>query len=134
LPEIGPSTERGGGILLCRSEGGGCASRVIFRVFGKMAQTYRHPLYFRTVPVNQFGNHMGLQVLDGQLSAKVGLKTVELIEGDILFIPANTSFQYWSEVGFTRFMHFSTGTGGLGSDLISKGKNWTSPMWPTYAS
>jgi len=87
-----------------------------------------------TVPVNQFWNHMGLQVLDGQLSAKVGLKTVELIEGDVLFIPANTSFQYWSEVGFTRSMHFSTGTGGLGSDLISKGKNWTSPMWPTYAS
>ncbi|KAH8799093.1 RmlC-like cupin domain-containing protein [Xylogone sp. PMI_703] len=86
-----------------------------------------------TVPVSNFANHMGLQILDGQLSVKVGWETIQLLEDDVLFIPANTSFQYWSEVGFTSFVHWSTGAGGLGSELISKGINWTSPMWPAYA-
>lgn len=87
----------------------------------------------QTVPENNFSNPMGLEMSFGQLHVRLGQEVIRMLEGDILFVPANTTFQYWSEVAFTSFMHFSTGSDGLGSDLIASSSKWDSPAWPIYS-
>ena len=56
-----------------------------------------------TVSLNRFSDTMGIEILEGQLSVTLGMETIRLLQGDALFVLANTSWSYWSEIGFTSF-------------------------------
>lgn len=58
-------------------------------------------------------------------------ETLGLSQGDVVFIPGNTTYSYWSEVAYTKFLHIGQGGAGLDAALIKAGKSWDSPVWPT---
>lgn len=86
-----------------------------------------------TVPVSRYPGHAAFEVLEGKLTVEMVGEQLQLIEGDVVFIPGNTTFKYWSSVAFTKFLHIAGGAEGLDTDLISNGATWDSPVWPTYA-
>jgi quercetin dioxygenase-like cupin family protein len=81
-------------------------------------------------PISTYPGHAAFEVLEGQLSVFIKSETVNLLQGDVLFIPRNTTYRYWSEVVFTKVLHVSAGAKGLDVALTTSGTNWTSPAWP----
>lgn len=61
----------------------------------------------------------------------IGEEKAALITGDVAFIPANTSFSYWSDVAFTKFMYVSAGANGLDQILLQNVESWDYPVFPT---
>lgn len=74
-------------------------------------------------------------VEEGQLAATVeGLETAHLIDGDVVFVPPNTTFPYWAEAEFTKFMYISGGGDGLDAKLMQVTTTWTSAFFPQNGS
>ncbi|KIX07375.1 uncharacterized protein Z518_02028 [Rhinocladiella mackenziei CBS 650.93] len=69
------------------------------------------------------------QVTEGQLSVEINGETVQMIFGDLVFIPDGTRFTYWSSVGFTKFVVWSAGP-GLVECLIKDAEPWDHTVWP----
>ncbi|KAH8894479.1 RmlC-like cupin [Thozetella sp. PMI_491] len=68
---------------------------------------------------------------EGQLQVKVdGYEPASLIDGDVVFVPANVSFTYSATAEFTKFMYVTGGVGGLDGQLIGKGQTWNSAFYP----
>jgi hypothetical protein len=73
------------------------------------------------------------EVLEGQLTiALEGYPTYALLDGDVVFIPGNTSYQYWSLVAFTKVLYVSSGSSGLDTQLRVGGELWRDSVFPTY--
>jgi quercetin dioxygenase-like cupin family protein len=71
------------------------------------------------------------QVEEGQVDVTVeGYATAHLIEGDVVFVPANKSFTYVAEAEFTKFMYVSGGADGIDAMLIRAGKEWKTAFYP----
>lgn len=77
-----------------------------------------------------YPGHAAFEVLDGQLKVLMGGETLSLLQGDVVFIPGNTSYKYFSDVAYTKVLHISQGADGLDSALIAGGVSWDSPIWP----
>jgi quercetin dioxygenase-like cupin family protein len=77
-----------------------------------------------------YPSHAAFEVLDGMLSVTLAAQTVDLLQGDVVFIPGNTRFTYSSKAAFTKFLAVGQGNFGLATDLINGGKSWDSPVWP----
>lgn len=77
-----------------------------------------------------FPSHAAFKVLDGQLMVMIGDETVALLQGDVVFVPGETRFGYWSDVAYTKFLCVSQGAVGLDRVLIEGGRSWGSPVWP----
>jgi quercetin dioxygenase-like cupin family protein len=75
--------------------------------------------------------HAAFEILEGQLMVSMGGEVVSLLQGDVVFIPGNTTYMYWSEVAYTKFLHVSQGAEGLDTVLIAAGATSDSPVWPT---
>lgn len=58
-------------------------------------------------------------------------ETLNLLQGDVVFIPGNTTYTYYSTVAFTKTLHISQGAEGLATSLIAGGSAWNSPVWPS---
>jgi quercetin dioxygenase-like cupin family protein len=84
-----------------------------------------------TVPTQTFPGHAAFEVLEGQLQVEMLGEKLSLLQGDVVFIPSNTSYVYYSEVAYTKFLHIGQGGEGLDSALIAAGESWDSPVWPT---
>jgi quercetin dioxygenase-like cupin family protein len=69
------------------------------------------------------------QVTEGQLILEIGDETVQLIFGDVVFIPRGTQFRLWSTVGFTKFIVWSAGR-GLADEMIERSEPWAFAVWP----
>ncbi|KAK4243500.1 RmlC-like cupin [Corynascus novoguineensis] len=68
---------------------------------------------------------------EGQLEVLVdGYEPVSLIDGDVVFVPANTSFSYVATAQFTKFMYVTGGGRGLDYELIKTGEPWNSAFYP----
>jgi quercetin dioxygenase-like cupin family protein len=75
----------------------------------------------RGAPVVRSGVATAFMVEEGQLEVAVeGYDAVSLIDGDVVFVPADTPFSYIAGAEFTKFMYV---TGG--------GRGWTSSSWRT---
>lgn len=79
--------------------------------------------------VHVFDRDQAFQVTEGQLTLEIEDETVQLIFGDLAFIPRGTCFRYWSEVGFTKFINWSAGF-GLADSLIENSEPWQHAVWP----
>ncbi|KAF2706661.1 RmlC-like cupin [Pleomassaria siparia CBS 279.74] len=75
--------------------------------------------------------HTAFEVLEGALNVRMQMETVMLITGDVAFIPANTSFEYWSDVAFTKFMYVCQGVQGLDQQLLVNAEAWGFSVFPT---
>ncbi|KAK4456922.1 RmlC-like cupin [Cladorrhinum samala] len=70
-------------------------------------------------------------VEEGQLDVTVdGYDPISLIDGDVVFVPGNTSFTYAAGAEFTKFMYVTGGGKGLDYELMEAGKPWNSAMYP----
>lgn len=87
-----------------------------------------------TVPNWTLRNHTAFQLLEGALSLTIGKETVTLVGGDVAFVPGNTTFQYWSDVAFTKFMYISAGNEGLDQQLLPNATSWDFAAFPIYAA
>jgi quercetin dioxygenase-like cupin family protein len=94
--------------------------------------TLRHRFHGEQISSFQFPVHQVFQVLEGQLSVQISERSYNLIGGDVVFIPAGTAFQYWSDVRFTKFYIGAAGY-GLDSWLISQSIPWDYAVFPAYA-
>lgn len=77
----------------------------------------------------QFNVDQAFQVTEGQLNIEIGGETVQMIFGDLVFIPKGAGFSYWSTVGFTKFIVWSAGS-GLADDLITGAEAWDHGVGP----
>uniref|UniRef100_A0A060TCB3 ARAD1D38214p n=1 Tax=Blastobotrys adeninivorans TaxID=409370 RepID=A0A060TCB3_BLAAD len=74
----------------------------------------------------------GFQIVEGVLNLKIGdYPVATLYEGDVAFIPANTTYKYWSPVAFTKVLYVASGSNGVDQQLIGKGKEWGFVTFPT---
>jgi mannose-6-phosphate isomerase-like protein (cupin superfamily) len=70
-------------------------------------------------------------VEEGQLEVRVeGYEPVSLIDGDVVFVPGNTSFWYEAAAEFTKFMYVTGGGKGLDYDLMAHAQPWDSTFYP----
>jgi mannose-6-phosphate isomerase-like protein (cupin superfamily) len=84
----------------------------------------------QTAPVTITPQALAFLMEEGMLSVTIDQETVNLIDGDVLFVPANTSFTYYAEVPFTKFMYVSAGANGLDSQLLQNSVSWQSAFYP----
>lgn len=84
-----------------------------------------------TVPKRTFVGHAAFEVLEGSLQVEMLGEKISLLQGDVVFIPGHTTYTYYSEVAYTKFLHVSQGAEGLDRALIAGGESWDSPVWPT---
>lgn len=74
-------------------------------------------------------------VEEGQLEVEVdGFEAASLIDGDVVFVPANTPFSYVATAEFTKFMYVTGGGKGLDYELIAQAKSWESAFYPESRS
>ncbi|KAK4161775.1 RmlC-like cupin [Cladorrhinum sp. PSN259] len=70
-------------------------------------------------------------VEEGQLKVTVeGYDPVSLINGDVVFVPRNTSFSYVATAEFTKFMYVTGGGKGLDYELMAGARPWDSAFYP----
>lgn len=77
-----------------------------------------------------YPGHSAFEILDGQLKVLISGETLSLLQGDVVFIPGNTTYKFSSDVAYTKVLCISQGADGLDSELIAGGKSWDSPVWP----
>jgi quercetin dioxygenase-like cupin family protein len=84
-----------------------------------------------TAPTIILPHHTAFMMEEGQLGVTIeGYDHVHLIDGDVVFIPANTSFVYYAEAEFTKFMYVSGGGGGLDAILVKGGSSFDKALYP----
>ena len=84
-----------------------------------------------TPPIVNYTVATAFLLQEGELEVTVaGYSPVRLIDGDVLFVPANVSFSYNATADFTKFMYVTGGGNGLDAGLIAKGKTWNSAFYP----
>ena len=91
----------------------------------------RRRLADETVATRSFDRSQVFVVLEGQLMFSMIGQTVRMSTGDVAFVPASTTFQYWSTVAFTKFYLGSNGP-GLSDRLISQAEEWDYAVFPSY--
>lgn len=78
--------------------------------------------------------HSAFEVLEGLFTFEMSGETLQMATGDVVFVPAGTAFQYYSQVPFTKVLYISQGADGLDSRLIANGESgWEYPTWPDTA-
>ncbi|RDW85233.1 RmlC-like cupin [Coleophoma cylindrospora] len=84
-----------------------------------------------TAPTLSFPGHAAFEVLDGKVIVNMLNETVELLSGDVVFIPGNTTYSYYGGVAYNKFLHISQGEVGLDVTMMADSISWDSPVWPT---
>jgi len=79
----------------------------------------------------KFPSQATFEVLECQLRDLIGGETLSLLQGDVVFIPGNTTYKYYSTLAFTKVLYISQGAEGLDTALITSAKSWESPVSPT---
>ncbi|KAI7503763.1 RmlC-like cupin [Hortaea werneckii] len=76
--------------------------------------------------------HTALEVIDGAIGVSVEghVEKPELFVGDVVFIPANTSFSFWAVASFNKVLYIGQGDDTLDSRLIDQAKSWEAAVWP----
>ncbi|KAH6949440.1 RmlC-like cupin domain-containing protein [Fusarium avenaceum] len=74
---------------------------------------------------------VAFQLEEGKLSIVIkGYEVVELIQGDVVFVPSNTVFTYHAVVPFTKFLYVSGGKDGFDQTLLKGAKAWDYASYP----
>ncbi|KAH6646107.1 RmlC-like cupin domain-containing protein [Truncatella angustata] len=77
---------------------------------------------------------LAFQLEEGQLAVEVdGYDTISLIQGDVIFVPAETSFSYYATAAYTKLLYVSGGGDGIDYQLLSKAESWDYATYPVVA-
>lgn len=88
----------------------------------------------QTASTVSYTQPVAFQLEEGMLSVTIsGYDTVSLIQGDVVFVPGNTTFTYYAEAGFTRFLYVSGGGDGFDYDLMQRSESWDYATYPVEA-
>ncbi|KAH7141859.1 RmlC-like cupin domain-containing protein [Dactylonectria macrodidyma] len=84
-----------------------------------------------SVPSFAQPNGCAFSVVEGRLTVTIeGYDSAHLGTGDVVFIPKETKFTYYSQASFTKVLYVSGGSRGIDQQLIQRGEWVTSPMFP----
>lgn len=86
-----------------------------------------------TVPTWEGPGAAAFEVLEGSLKIQIADYPVATLSmGDVAFIPAQTTYQYWTEGAVTKVLYVSSGHDGVDQRLIRAGKKWDYVAFPRY--
>lgn len=76
--------------------------------------------------------HTALEVVDGLVSVNVGgfEGTTTLSVGDVVFVPANTTFSFWGESAYSKILYIGAGKDTVDARIRKDAKEWDSATWP----
>lgn len=76
--------------------------------------------------------HTALEVVDGLVSVEVGgfKGHTALSVGDVVFVPANTSFSFWGESVYSKVLYVGAGRDTVDARIMRNAKKWDSATWP----
>ncbi|KAH6625342.1 quercetin 2,3-dioxygenase [Boeremia exigua] len=76
--------------------------------------------------------HTALEVVDGLVSVDVGGfdGTTTLSIGDVVFVPANTTFSFWGAAAYSKVLYVGAGNDTIDGKIIKGAKEWDSATWP----
>lgn len=78
-----------------------------------------------------FLHPIAFQLEEGALVVEVdGYDAATLIDGDVVFVPANTAFRYYAIAAFTKFLYVSGGSGGFDDYLLQRAISWDYATYP----
>lgn len=81
---------------------------------------------------HQFLGATGFRIDRGAMMLSVnGYPEEQMLQGDVAFIPGNTTFSYYSKIPYTKVLHMASGVNGLDSTLLKTSTPWDFPTWPT---
>lgn len=88
----------------------------------------------QTASTVSYTQPLAFQLEEGQLVVEVdGYDSITLIQGDVIFLPAATSFRYYATAAYTKFLYVSGGGDGIDSDLMQRAESWDYATYPVYA-
>ncbi|KAK1634346.1 hypothetical protein BDP81DRAFT_408170 [Colletotrichum phormii] len=77
---------------------------------------------------------LAFQLEEGALEVSVeGYDAVTLIQGDVVFVPANVPFTYAASAAFTKFLYVSGGGDGFDYQLLQRAVPWSYATYPIDA-
>jgi quercetin dioxygenase-like cupin family protein len=76
--------------------------------------------------------HTALEVVDGLVGVKVqGYDEMSILSvGDVVFVPANTTWSFWGEAAYSKVLYVCQGRDTLDARLRAAGISWESVVWP----
>jgi quercetin dioxygenase-like cupin family protein len=76
--------------------------------------------------------HTALEVVDGLVNVDVGGfdGTTTLSVGDVVFVPANTTFRFWGESVYSKVLYVGAGKDTVDTRIRQNAKEWNSSTWP----
>jgi quercetin dioxygenase-like cupin family protein len=76
--------------------------------------------------------HHALEVVDGVVNVDVagfeGVTTLSV--GDVVFVPANTTFSFWGESVYSKVLYVGAGKDTVDARVMQGAKEWDSVTWP----
>jgi quercetin dioxygenase-like cupin family protein len=85
----------------------------------------------QTATSGSYTASLALQVEEGQLVVEVdGYDSVSLIQGDVVFVPAETSFTYYAAAAYTKLLYISGGGDGFDHQLMQRAESWDYATYP----
>ncbi|KAF3400912.1 hypothetical protein DPV78_005759 [Talaromyces pinophilus] len=89
------------------------------------------PSDISTLPYFSFPHGSAFLVLEGTLTVHVqGYDAVTLVWGDVMYVPKNTSFTYYTSTHWCKFLYVSGGDNCLDTKLINGGAAYESVVFP----
>lgn len=76
--------------------------------------------------------HTALEVVDGLVSVDIGgfEGTTTLSVGDVVFVPANTTFSFWGESVYSKVLYVGAGEDTVDARIRQNAVEWDSATWP----
>lgn len=86
----------------------------------------------QTATTVSYTQPLAFQLEEGQLVVEVdGYDSISLIQGDVIFVPAETSFSYYATAMYTKLLYVSGGGDGFDYQLMSRAESWDYATYPT---
>lgn len=86
-----------------------------------------------TVPTWEGPGAAAFEVLEGSLQIQIADYPVATLSmGDVAFIPAQTTYRYWTEGAVTKVLYVSSGRDGVDQRLIRSGEQWDYVAFPRH--
>lgn len=76
--------------------------------------------------------HTALEVLDGLVGVSIDgyTDTLVLAVGDVVFVPANTTWSFWGEAAYSKVLYVGQGKNTLDAQIMAGAQVWDSVIWP----
>lgn len=100
--------------------------------FTQGTMTLSKPIAGTEPTIYSLPGHTALEVVDGLVSVEVGGfgGHTALSVGDVVFVPANTSFSFWGESVYSKVLYVGAGRDTLDARIMQGAREWDSATWP----